>query len=321
MPHNYGGQIMAKKTKFFWGTTVRDGVTLKFLLLVLLCGIISVECMAEKKSAKPKKPEYGAIVFPRKGIINFEEGSFEIWLKSTYNTAEAMFGGGSGRSPITMMQTFQQNPSPKRGETSQSETKMEPASLIIIVGHMAASHGYLHFKGRMFDAFMGTKPEERLRRAVEVNPPKFDFKKDEWHFVAATWKKVGQEYECSFYIDDTFKAKVNVLADVEGVDMDPDNTYFCVGEYKDCNMGVDSFRVSKRVRTEEEILESFKSGLKTDESTLLFHNGSSLEKLRKTSEWPNPFKCNPKGEIFGAYKMEKGKFGKAILLHVPNMSK
>jgi len=110
-----------------------------------------------KKDTKIKsgKPQYGTIVFPRKGFIEFDEGTYEIWLKSTYNTAESMFGAGSGRMTINPIGIFEADPNKGKGDTSQAEEKTPPAGVGIKVKHIRDSAGLLEYGGSMFDARMG----------------------------------------------------------------------------------------------------------------------------------------------------------------------
>ncbi|HPN84485.1 MAG TPA: hypothetical protein PK821_04015, partial [Victivallales bacterium] len=94
----------------------------KFAFAMLLCVAVSIPSFAadksdkksDKKEKKEKaakkdtkvkegKPQYGAIVFPRKGSIDFEQGTFEIWFKPTYTTSESMFGSDSIRRTIVFM--------------------------------------------------------------------------------------------------------------------------------------------------------------------------------------------------------------------------
>jgi len=269
-----------------------------------------------KKDTKVQsgKPQYGAIIFPQKGLIDFDEGTYEIWLSPTYNTAESMFSAKSGRITIPIFGFFHEDPNKKKADKSESDDDTSRAGISLKVKHMRDNPGFLECKGAMFDIKMGANPDEPIKRVFDPRPPKFDLKKDQWHYIAFTWKKVGKEYECGLYIDDKLSLYKNVLA--LDVDTSYENAYIQIGSIGDCNMAVDSFRISNKVRSGEELTKSFQSGLASDESTLLFQNGASLEKMKKTLMWPNPFKCNPAGEIFGGYKMIEGKFGKAVLLNV-----
>jgi len=270
-----------------------------------------------KKDTKIKagKPQYGEIVFPRKGSIDFDEGTYEIWFKPTYTTSESMFGADTKRSTIVFM-SAEVDEKFKRKNSGKDKSASEQvvfSNLKLTMGHHAAGPGQLNFWSNLFDARKNKEKGSQVQAAHELRNP--DFQKDRWYYLAITWKHSGEEYECGIYIDDTYRKFKNVTACSDDKRV-VDEMFLVIGSAEDCNMAVDSFRVSNRVRTDEEITKSFESGLSQDDATLIFHNGESFAKMKKVSERTDPLKCSPKGEILGASKMVDGKFGKAILLNV-----
>ncbi|HPN84215.1 MAG TPA: hypothetical protein PK821_02665 [Victivallales bacterium] len=304
----------------------RISFVLSFILLVAFLGLFSFQSDAakkekddkkeKKKDTKPKdeKPQYGEIVFPRKGSIEYQEGTFEIWFKPTYNTMEAMFGSETNRNTVYFMTVTPYKRAMNRAsEKSNSDINLKTPNMGFGIGHMTSGPGGLSFWSKMIDR--RNDPTQGSQDTVFHQIKPIDFKKDQWHYIAVTWKKEGKNYESEMCIDGVFRKK-SVAPEFEDITFDFEEMYFIVGSHEDCNIAVDSFRVSKKVRTNEEILKSFESGLSSDDATLLFHNGASFEKMKKVSERSEPKKCSPKGEIYGASRMVSGKSGKAILLNV-----
>ncbi|HPN83860.1 MAG TPA: hypothetical protein PK821_00860, partial [Victivallales bacterium] len=247
---------------------------LSFILIVAFLGFFSFQSDAAKKekenkknTTKPKneKPQYGEIVFPRKGSIEYEEGTFEIWFKPTYNTAEAMFGEKTNRNTVYFMSVVPDKRAMDRPDNkSNSVSNLPPPTMRINIGHWAEGPGGMNFWSNMVDG--RRDPDQGSQQTAFHELRSTDFKKDQWHYIAVTWKKEGENYESEMCIDGVFRKKA-IVPIFEDVNVDFEHMYFIVGSYEDCNIAVDSFRVSKKARTNEEILKSFESGFSSDDAT------------------------------------------------------
>lgn len=137
--------------------------------------------------------------------------------------------------------------------------------------------------------------------------------KREWHCLAVTWRYDNGQYTRKVYVDGKFRDKV--VADQKPMAMRAD-AKILVGAYyfNCCFAAVDQLRVSAVERTEAEIADSAKNGLKWDVFTLLFDDFDKIEPRGKGKAITRAAKGKA-GTIEGSYRLIDGKFGKALQLH------
>jgi len=301
------------------------------LVVVGLMLMVELSAAAKKENEKTKTKkieksavvsEDGEIVFPAKGLIDYNQGTFEIWFKLTYNLEDPMTEEKSFRIiPILSfykkeddsVYNKEKNRKPGRYNViSCYADEAEAPTINLLIEHRQSEGGSILYVSNLID---------RKTKGLGIKVPNayvvkgLTFKADEWHFIAISWKKTeNEQYECSMSIDGEAHPPITASA-CKIADMDLSDVLIRIGSIEDALFAVNSFRISKIVRSEEQIKSSFEKGLSADSDTLFFQNGESLAKLKKGTRLGT--EVDKKGEIFGANKFIDGKFGKALLLHVP----
>jgi len=308
---------------------VAKGVKGSFFILVSLLLVLNLFAAAKKEKqgekAKGKKnekavvvPDGGEIVFPREGSIDYNEGTFEIWFKLAYNIEDPMVEDKSFRVPVKFLSFHRKNDDKYSKEKDKKGPPYklinhvdneEAPTITIYIEHREAGGGVIVCASNLIDRKILDRKVPQIYAVKGLT-----FKADEWHFIALSWKKVGEQYECNMRIDGESLPTITASA-CNISDMSPEGAIIKIGSTEDSLFAVNSFRISKTARTEEQLKNSFEKGLSADSDTLLFQNGESLAKLKKSEKLTAD--VDKKGQIFGANKFIDGKFGKALLLHVP----
>lgn len=283
------------------------------ILAIIVCGL-----MFSTLFAKEKSPKFGIILFPTKGNINFEEGTFESWFCLNYSFSEGMLGEKSHVSPMTVMQIIDKKGRNLSDAYTSIKNKRSGAlrpgmSLGISTSQDRKYNDYLRIGSNVFAVIREGKLIDR--GGFVFGEKTLPWKKGDWHYIAFSWKKIGEEYEISISIDGSEK-KTKTYPIAEDVDLSQNyDNLISIGSPYGSWGTINSFKISNKVLTQEEISESYTKGLSKDEATLLFQDGKSLKKLKKQNLSIKKIpKISKKGLILGKVKFVDGKFGKALKL-------
>lgn len=283
-------------------------------LTVLFVAMLLLDCtvlMAKKNEKKPEKnvekiPDCSAALFPAEGKLKLEHGTVECWCALDYSFDKNNLNNLSMITPMTFFSFG------KEKEDSQENEDIRDISLMLVTQQGKAMVNVVRYRTSL--ALMPVK-DKKVPGGVSFPMEDFKWKKGEWHFLAATWKKEGDSYDLTFYIDDKEESKSGPANEFK-----PDSLseyQIRIGSVLFALGAVETLRVSNKVRTADEIKESFKTGLKEDKDTSFFFDPKTIGKMQKKGKTKDisKIKVSPKGTFVGPYKIIKGKFDKAVQFH------
>lgn len=327
------------------------GILVKSILLTIICYVAT---------ALNASPTCGEIVYPMKGHIDFKQGTFEIWFRLDVDPNDYAVQGRSGRPIIVFLQA---NANAKK--KSKKDAKSNNIFSSIQYSWKKDKLG-LGASGTILERIKREKGKRKKRNTsnnLHVSDEDLGWEPGDWHMLALTWKLKGSsEYIRELYIDGELiktqkgifvKPKISNSATISiGKSVDSDgasekdkdgkrvkNTIKKGVNDSGSLFTVDSFRISKSIRTPEEIKNSFEKGFSLDKNTLLMDTfkkskiKKGKEEVKKKKKKKGKKKKNKKqiklkvtgklapekgkkGEAFGPVTTVEGKFGgKAIKLH------
>jgi hypothetical protein len=255
----------------------------------------------------------GELVYPAKKNIDSEQGTFEVWFKFV-DTGESVFsiGASSNRPILVFIQV-------------ENERDMKSKEQDVFMRFAEFTDGSRHSVGAGFY-------NDNARLGIDIKQLSL---KDDWNYAAITWTKVNSKtYKLMTYVNGVEFRTSEQEYDVKDIDKDAVIKIGCASSYlgkKEQDSGsigsIDSFRISNKVRTAAEILESYEKGFKEDKETLLFEDFSTLEQAKKynlasvlkspQSESGNTDNKNKmkRGTFYGPWKPIEGRNGtKAVEL-------
>lgn len=274
-----------------------------------------------------KEPQSGELLFPTKGNIDFDKGTYEVWFCLEYSfTQSMMLNDRSHAQPMTFLQMVNDEgwSLDSLSTKKKGSYQMPGIDYLLRASESGKCHG-ISFSSNIF--LRKAKNGKKITGYIaQVDNPvgKLGWVKGDWHFLAITWEKTDKGFEASMTMDGGKPKKAEFVKN-PGVDVEKSfNNLIRIGNRFEAWATVNAFRISNRVRSEKEIQDSFMNGLKSDEDTLLYHDGETLSKLKKIrirydkkgkpKTKKGKIKVHKDGVIHGYYKIVPGKFGKAIKL-------
>ena len=301
-------------------TTIRSTGT-RGLVLLLSAAVACFAATAEaapqkalKKAAKggASKGKYGAaVVFPAKGNFDPDKGTLEAVFSLSYSFGDKM-GQGSSISTFSLLSLSGRKGS-GRGE--------QGASWHVSIGQYQG-HDHLTMSSTMFElARQYDTPVTwfSCSLAPTNSPP---FKAGEWRSLAASWQRIGDskdKYALALYLDGKCVRKGTMpVSPMFGTsEIDPKDL-LCFGNPWLMRGSLECLRLSKRVRTPDEIAAAHKDGLVKDADTRVFLDAETVAKLKiKAAEdlinrEEKTIRVPPEGLLFGDLEYVPGRKGKAI---------
>ena len=250
----------------------------------------------------------GELVFPARGNIEIEQGTYEVWFKEV-NPNEGVYeiGAASNRALCQFLNVVNSD--------SKSSRKTEESFLRFCI----FTDGNRHSIGAGFMS-------ENSRVGYATKSAKLS---PDWNYAAISWEKTSKEtYKITSYLNGeemrTSEQKYPPLKKFERhakIYITRSASY--LGRKNDSgSIGViDSFRISKRLRMVAEIKQSFEKGFTEDKDTLLFDDFSKVipEKkfnIAKAAEKPSELsgktshkRKSQRGLFYGPYKLVEGRSG------------
>ena len=292
--------------------------------LLSACSLIILFVAALTVTAKTKKarnPLSGEIEYPSKGLINFKEGTFEVWMSLMYKPGTDLELPSDAGTGIT---TFLRTVDIKNPLGNKKKDIEEP---YIYFGSNQVRAGESE---TLFVHFSFLERKNRITGQlvddlhVRIMKQLHWMKKGEWHHLAITWKDTGGgKYDCALFADgkevarEKFTLKENVLQN------DKTNTLL-FGSLVRCYASINEIKISNTALSPKEIKSDAKRSMKKDKTTTLLLNSSSWSKLKKVKAsiaegnsydfYKRPSSVYKNGQILGAYSLIKGKYGKAVQL-------
>lgn len=286
-------------------------------------------------------PVCGEIIYPFKNHLDLKHGTFEIWFKVDVDPNDYTIKGKSAR-PIMV---FLQLKTDKKKQKKKKDKDIIDANIKYFWHKEKLSLGMAaNFLDKGKDKI---KKNDRISY-FNIQDHKLGWNPGEWHYLALTWRRDGKnEFTRELYIDgESIKRQTCIFVEPKITK----DTILKIGSSVDSNPSVnkdkngkkakqagkndsgslftvDSFRISKTVRTPEEIKYSFEKGLLADKKTLLLDTFKKAKtttkgagkKKKKQKKLSITGKVKPeigkKGTIVGPHTIVKGKFGNAIKLH------
>lgn len=256
-------------------------------VLAVLIFTVSCACsaLAQAPATKPDAKK-GKVEYPADGVIDFNQGTFEIWFKPLFDM--------SARPSGQEIQCF-----------------------LLYVG-TANDQGLKVLCENVRTGGSIRVSSNFIKNPMAVNQEKLAWKPDEWHHFAMTWKYVDdpapdkRNIQFVFYADG--KEYLKNDNPLKGELPSASSYVVRLGDPRYNNKALfDAVRFSSKARTAEEISASFNGGPKTDADTTLMDNFDRIQVLDKsrTNTMPDG---KIKGIISGTYEKVLGKYGNALKL-------
>lgn len=250
----------------------------------------------------------GELVFPARGNIEIEQGTYEVWFQEV-NPAAGVYeiGAASNRAICQFLSVVNSD--------SKSSRKAEESFLRFCI----FTDGNRHSIGAGF--MSDNSRVGYATKSAKLSP--------DWNYAAITWEKTSKEnYKITSYLNGeemrSTEQKYSPLKKFERhakIYITRSASY--LGRKNDSgSIGViDSFRLSKTVRTLPEIKQSFEKGFVEDKQTSLFDDFSKLIPERKynivkAAEKPSELsgktshkRKSQRGLLYGPYKLVEGRNG------------
>lgn len=316
-----------------------DKVWKKMAFSILFSLIFTI--MLDVKAA----PVCGEIVYQFKDHMNLKLGTFEIWFRLDVDPNDYTVKSKSYR-PVMILLDLNANEKKKQKKKVQSNSMSSVIDYSWTKDKLSLGF-YCDFLERI-NKKGGKGKKNGGSDFLGIPAKKLEWKPNEWHYLALTWKKEGKNVMIrELFLDgESIKTQKRIFVEPKisrtatlkigkSVDSDADEKDIKGKKAKKVGKNdsgslftVDSFRISKTVRTPEEIKNSFEKGFSVDKNTLLMDTFKKAKTTKKNAGKKNkkhkklsvtgmvqPDK-GKKGQIIGPHSIVKGKFGdKAIILH------
>ena len=305
---------------------------MRTVLIGVLTFSISV-CFGEDFNKKKYNQGRNFCFFNGEKYLNINEGTIEAWIYIDYDLRDNFQVDPAYRvSPFTLCFTTD-----KFGNYPKFENGKELVPMVDIRG---SNHMKKIFKdGKLIKTInahelifltnLGRESKDGapfMPLSVRFDFQKLGWEKKGWHFIAFTWKRNGETFEITGTCDGATKTKSGPTNNYIKRDKEIFILGAALGRQNMCKL--DTFKLSDKVRSIEELQQSIQQGIKKDASAKLFHSGESLSKLsvmRLRPEWIRDAtkkisKKEPRyrnsGSIFKKSKTVEGKFNKAITFYL-----
>ncbi|HCE43246.1 MAG TPA: hypothetical protein DET40_06840 [Lentisphaeria bacterium] len=268
-----------------------------------------------KKDGGKKKEQgklYGQAVFPAEGRISLDEGTVEAWVSLDYSAGTTVIQDKSNIIPMIFF-NFCEKVGNDKGKDNSDNYAGTDARMRLATFQNRRMVNYLAYNCSLFNYDAG----ESTLKAMRYDLEDFSWKENEWYFTAISWKKTGAGYDVFIYVNGKKKETAFDKSATTQIPKTLKDHLISIGSVSSAMGAVESLRISKKARTDEEMEASMKNGLSKDDSTLFLFDASTLTSMKKIhqEEFKNDTKVPDKGLFVGPYKTIKGKFGKAIQFH------
>ncbi len=287
-----------------------------FSAALFLCSTgIAADLDKNKKDGDKKKEQgkpYGEAVFPAEGRINLEEGTVEAWVALDYSAGATVIQDKSNIIPMIFFELCQKTGLEKDKNNSDNYAGTSLRMRVATFQNRRMVN-YLSYNSSLFN-YEAVNPNAK---AMRYDLEDFNWKENEWYFIAASWKKTEEGYDVFIYVNGKKKeTSFEKSASVQIPKTLKDHLIY-IGSSTTAMGAVETLRISGKVRTGEEIEASMKNGLSKDDSTLFLFDASTLTSMKKIhqEEFKNDTQVPPKGLFVGPCRIIKGKFGKAVQFH------
>ncbi len=301
--------------------TTRNTHRLVFLVSALITALAltgeAAPKKAQKGAAKAKAAEKAkaaagkysaAIVFPAKGNFDPDQGTVEMVFSPSYSAADNM-GAGSGITTFRVLSVSGPKAS-GRGEDGLSWN--------VSIGQWQSGN-YLSISSSRFERPLAYQPPINYLTCHFKTADGSPFKAGAWYSFAASWARTGTNYVLSLYFDGKCMTKSTMpMSSIFGTAALDPKDLLIIGNPHVMRGSLECLRLSKKVRSPEEIAAADKAGLVKDADTLLFIDASTVAKMKdKPAEdlintEGNTIRVPPEGLLFGKVEYIQGRKGKAI---------
>lgn len=210
----------------------------------------------------------GQLAFPAKGNIDFDQGTYEVWFKEVNPQKGVYEIGASSNRPVCLFLNVINNKSKNNRKTEESFMRF---GIFTDGNRHSIGTGFLNDNARVGFVTKSAKLSS------------------EWNYAAITWQKISKEtYKIIVYLNGeevrSSEQKYSPFKKIEKyaqVYITRSASYLKKGNDSGSIGVIDSFRISKKVRTLTEIKQSFEKGFEADKETLLFDDFSKVVPEKK----------------------------------------
>ena len=293
--------------------TTRSTCRLIFLFSALVASLALTGEAASKKRQKgvtkaAAAKRSAAIVFPAKGTFDPDRGTVEMVFSPSYSAADNM-GTGSGMTTFSVLSVTGPKAS-GRGE--------DGLSWRVSIGQWQTGN-YLSISSSRFERPIAYQPAINYFSSGFKTATGAPFKAGGWYSFAASWLCTGTNYLLSLYFDGKCIRKSTMpMSSIFGTAVIDPKDLLIIGSPRVMRGSLENLRISKRVRTPEEIAAADKAGLTKDADTLLFIDATTVAKMKTKSAEDlintekKLIRVPPEGMLFGKVEYIQGRKGKAI---------
>lgn len=288
---------------------------MKYLISILLIFTCFVHAEEKQNMEIRDFGKFSQVYFPSKGVFDYDEGTYEAWWRVNFDRNENFqtdinYAAG-GLAFFSLRDSQGNNLSKKREDCPSMDFFITDTE----------KDRYVIFRTRV--ASYNNRPASLGFKFKDLG-----WEKADWHYVAITWKKVGQTYELSLRCDDKVKTMTADISDVYSHDVTP---ILNMGGLASSRGSLDTLQISKKALSAEELEESYTKGIKKSKSSGLLKTGADLLKLKplKLSESQlklmesntakKTIRIKSDGQVYNSLLEVEGKFSKkAAQFHTIN---
>jgi hypothetical protein len=295
---------------------------MKKLLSITAFIILSIAALnLTAKTKETENPLSGEIEYPSKGLINFKEGTFEVWMSLMYKPGTDLnLYTDAGTGVTAFLRTIDiKNPLGNKNKDIENpyiffgSNQVHAGEVETLFVHFSFLERKNRINGQLVDDL-----HVRIMKQLKWK------KKNEWHHLAITWKDTGSgNYDCALFADGKEVAKEKFTLKEGILENDKTNTLL-FGSLVRCYAAINELRLSNTALSSKEIKANARHSMKKDKTTTFLLNSSSWNKLKKAKTpltrsnsynlYKRPSSVYKNGQIAGAYSFIKGKYGKAVQL-------
>mgnify|MGYP001991154709 CR=1 FL=1 len=279
--------------------------------------MILTTCLSAEEKQNMEIRDFGKFsqyYFPSKGAFDFDEGTYEAWWRVDFDKEENFqtdinYAAG-GVNFFSLRDAKGNNWSKKREDC--------PSMDFFITDTKKDRH--VIFRTRL--ALNNNRPA-----AIGFTFSALGWNKADWHYVAFSWKKNGDQYDFILQCDDKSKSLTATVSEVysEAINSSP---IINLGGLAASSASLDCVQISQKPLTSEQLDKSFVEGIKKSKSSGLYKTGADLLKLKEiklsqsqlklmeSNTAKKKLKVKSSGAVFGKPLSAEGKFSKnAAQLH------
>jgi hypothetical protein len=282
----------------------------EIFLISMIAGIL---LLSFSLTAAKSKPDTALLLFPAGKKININSGTLEVIFSLDYSFDDYLRPELSEFSPFKFIRVYG-----RYGlEYDQTKGNSEPFFRIMMYHHRG-DHAFNFINPYYYYDL----PDHYSDRRCFNGGFKSDKEKGiwisrgEWHSLAVTWKVDNGSLRVEMFLDGISRRVIDFTNKESSIRDFNDDDYIGIGDMDISPASILSYRLSNRVRTEEEITS--KEPLKADDATTFFMNGAIAAKFKKYDrkkyfKMLKDQKIDVKTEtFFGEFKIIDTPMGKAI---------